>query len=955
MFGAVAVLLSVLLIDGGIAAHSLQDLQNLRFLYDSGKRGLGLAPSKAAYRIGDMVFDYDPFHRPFRKRNSRAATSRRERIWPHGVIPYEINGNFSGEHKSLFQKAMRHWENVTCLSFVPRQPSHENYIVFTVDKCGCCSYVGRRGDGPQAVSIGKNCDKFGIVVHELGHAVGFWHEHTRPDRDKYVDIFYKSIQTAQDYNFDKSKPEEVDSLGETYDYASIMHYARDTFSKAPYLDTILPKQPTLGERPEIGQRIKLSEGDIRQTNKLYRCPTCGQTLLEEYGELSATPRSTNCQWRVVAAQGEMVVLNISTNFLPLPSSSCAGERDNFIIIRDGHFSGSPIIDKICGGVRSRTYASTGNRLFIQLRKHPSVLPPPGFANYGVVCGGSLTADEGIIESPRFPEYYSSDANCVWAITVPVGFRVAVKFQYFHVEQHKDCIYDRLEFYEGHVERKDRRLGRFCGTNVPESIQTESENQMLVKFASDSSVQKPGFQFEFVKEFDECASGTHQCEHRCVNQIGRYTCECMIGYSLRADGKTCEPTCGGVIKASNGSFQTPNFPVRYEPNTECTWELEADEGHQIIVNFTHFNVEGLKTECAYDYVKIGKITGSQHAFEKLCGDYHEPFVVTSLTNKLRVSFVSDSSVEKTGFGAYFLTDFDECQYGQHQCDHICVNTIGSYKCLCENGYVLAPDGRNCKEGGCAFQLNDPSGVITSPNFPDEYSNFKRCQWHFVTTPGHRLALTFDEFVLEEDRSCSYDRVEVFDGGDSRSAVLGAFCGLRRPPKLVSTSNELFVVMQSDSTVTRRGFRAYYESECGSVLSATRSVGYIYSHARYSDNKYDKKLNCRWEISSSDRNQGVELRFTQFAVEMGTSCEYDYVAIYDGSVATENNKFGQFCGDKIPPVFVSTSQVVVVEFVTDDSVEQKGFVLEYRATAPSGQRNRFSPSVYSPREFIVNNIQ
>ncbi len=36
-------------------------------------------------------------------------------------------------------------------------------------------------------SLGKNCDKFGIVVHELGHVVGFWHEHTRPDRYRYID------------------------------------------------------------------------------------------------------------------------------------------------------------------------------------------------------------------------------------------------------------------------------------------------------------------------------------------------------------------------------------------------------------------------------------------------------------------------------------------------------------------------------------------------------------------------------------------------------------------------------------------------------------------------------------------------------------------------------------------------------------------------------------------------
>lgn len=33
----------------------------------------------------------------------------------------------------------------------------------------CCSFVGKRGNGGQAISIGKNCDKFGIVVHELGH------------------------------------------------------------------------------------------------------------------------------------------------------------------------------------------------------------------------------------------------------------------------------------------------------------------------------------------------------------------------------------------------------------------------------------------------------------------------------------------------------------------------------------------------------------------------------------------------------------------------------------------------------------------------------------------------------------------------------------------------------------------------------------------------------------------
>lgn len=160
---------------------------------------------------------------------------------------------------------------------------------------------------------------------------------------------------GQDYNFDKAKSGEINSLGETYDYWSIMHYARDTFSRAAYLDTILPKKPSSGVRPKIGQRLHLSKGDIRQANKLYSCPgtsiyeistnviACFQTYFGPSGELQISPNSTHCFWRIRTSAGEHIVLNISTLLIPQSSRSCISAQSNFIMISDGVPSGSSII------------------------------------------------------------------------------------------------------------------------------------------------------------------------------------------------------------------------------------------------------------------------------------------------------------------------------------------------------------------------------------------------------------------------------------------------------------------------------------------------------------------------------------------------------------------------------------------------------------------------------------
>ena len=62
----------------------------------------------------------------------------------------------------------------------------------------CSSYIGRvRQLNGQELSIGTNCAVLSVIVHEVLHALGFIHEHTRLDRDKYVTINETNIQAGR--------------------------------------------------------------------------------------------------------------------------------------------------------------------------------------------------------------------------------------------------------------------------------------------------------------------------------------------------------------------------------------------------------------------------------------------------------------------------------------------------------------------------------------------------------------------------------------------------------------------------------------------------------------------------------------------------------------------------------------------------------------------------------------
>ncbi len=148
--------------------------------------------------------------------------------------------------------------------FVPRTNEFNRLVITSSDVNN--SFVGPVGGG-QTVNVVSWGQRF-IIVHELIHALGSWHEQQRPDRNSFVQINLENVEPGQEFNF--SIRGDVFPLGD-YDFDSVMHYGQFTFSgNGQRTITVLP--PNEAWQAQIGQITHLSEGDIAVLIAKYGAP-----------------------------------------------------------------------------------------------------------------------------------------------------------------------------------------------------------------------------------------------------------------------------------------------------------------------------------------------------------------------------------------------------------------------------------------------------------------------------------------------------------------------------------------------------------------------------------------------------------------------------------------------------------------------------------------------------------
>ncbi|MFD2564580.1 M12 family metallopeptidase [Aquimarina rubra] len=212
-------------------------------------------------QLTDQRIGYDANPEPNEELEERLGFYRGVQKWPNNTIIYVFDSSLTSNQRQVSLNSMQEWTSKTNIKFKER--TTENYYV-TIrnngNNCNCASAnLGVNGNRGR-INMGVKTSEV-VMIHEIGHTLGYIHEQTRSDRDNHVRILFENIQNGAESQFRKN--DNSVNIGE-FDIKSTMMYGAYTFSKNGQ-PTIVQLDGTTHPR----RRPELSAGDIAGTNQIY--------------------------------------------------------------------------------------------------------------------------------------------------------------------------------------------------------------------------------------------------------------------------------------------------------------------------------------------------------------------------------------------------------------------------------------------------------------------------------------------------------------------------------------------------------------------------------------------------------------------------------------------------------------------------------------------------------------
>lgn len=358
--------------------------------------------------------------------------------WPNGEVIYTYHESITQAEMNVIEAAMQHWRQHTCITFRQRQMNDYIFVRFRSDTQGCWSLVGRQADRigqGQDVSIGQGCANLNVVVHEIGHVIGFYHEQSRSDRDQYIDIVWSNVLPGYALQFRK---ESDSNYNIPYDLTSTMQYPQWAFSKEIFeKSTIVAVNPAY--QRFLSKNYPLSFRDRMLANQIYSCTTaCGAS-------------SGSCQ---------------NGGYLRATSGGYGGYGAQCGCDCPPNFSGAQCESK----VREDYYE-----------------PLP--------CGGVVTKP-GKIETPGYPQRSEPGQSCMWDIRAPAdrtirikinGFEFAPRFTKPGTKVINKCFNETVELRLRNSNIYDGET--YCGTDLAPGtvLQSDGPRAIIVITANDRMI------------------------------------------------------------------------------------------------------------------------------------------------------------------------------------------------------------------------------------------------------------------------------------------------------------------------------------------------------------------------------------------------------------------------------------------------------------------------------------
>lgn len=226
-----------------------------------------------------------------------------------------------------------------------------------------------------------------------------------------------------------------------------------------------------------------------------------------------------------------------------------------------------------------------------------------------------------------------------------------------------------------------------------------------------------------------------------------------------------------------------------------------------------------------------------------------------------------------------------------------------------------------------------GAVNDCSGSNDYQNNSNCQWLISPDGAASITLSFIEFKTEE----GFDLVNVYDGDNTSSLLIGSYSGQTIPNQIISTGNVLLIEFITNSNNTDAGWLATYSSSyCSAHEIRTAPQGAINDG---SDSlSYMNNSDCQWLIQPNQASY-VELSFIEFITEQN----YDTLYIYDGST-TSAPLLAFYHGGTLPPTISSTGGSMLLHFVSDVGVTDVGWTAIYYSDGIQNTSDSFQTSFY-----------